>query len=104
MVPRPHHRNLLLKNAAHATLVRFSTGLRVNCLEEAFVIRMLIALVVVGLGMVLVLQQTKRLPVDTQTGPAETTLRTPVQEAEQVKAILETQQDALQRRADRFRD
>ena len=67
-------------------------------------IRMLIALVVVALGMVLVLQSSRRLPEQVPTVSQEpTTYRTPVQEAEQVKALLEAQQDLVQRRAEQHR-
>jgi hypothetical protein len=64
-------------------------------------IRMLLVLVIVGLGLVLVSNSLKRVP-ETETGGQSA--RTVVQEAEQVKTLLEGQQQMLEQRADRYRD
>lgn len=64
-------------------------------------IRMLIVLVVVGLGLVLVSNSLKRVPTSETQAQS---VQNPVQEAERVKALLEGQQQLLESRAERRKD
>ncbi len=65
-------------------------------------IRMLLALVIVGLTLALVARTLKQAPVAPADAPA-VELRDAVREAEQVKALVEQQQELLQRRAETHR-
>lgn len=66
-------------------------------------IRMLLALVIVGLALALVARTLKQAPVAPADAPA-VELRDAVREAEQVKALVEQQQELLQRRAETHRE
>jgi hypothetical protein len=67
------------------------------------VIRLLLALVVVALGAVLALRMLERSPVVDSQGSGEHEPVNPVQEADQVRALLETQQRDLEATIDRSR-
>ncbi len=67
-------------------------------------IRLLLALVIVALSVLFVLRNLEQAPIQEHAdgsldGPAGA-----IREAEQVKALLETQQQTLQERAERHRE
>lgn len=66
-------------------------------------IRLLLVLVVIGLSLTLVIRSLKQTPV---AGDERTTveLRSSIDEARQVKDLLEQQQDLLQQRAEAHRE
>ena len=66
-------------------------------------IRLLLVLVIIGLGLLLVSRGLNRVeaPADDSAGSEA---RTAIQEAEQVKALLEQQQGRLRERSDAARD
>ena len=64
-------------------------------------IRLLLVLAIVGLGLALVSRSLERGPAPVEATGTE--VRRAVQEAEQVKALLEQQQQTLQQQADALR-